>query len=240
MTKKKVKKRKAPLSDNRVLFTTSRGVIGECMPVAGALEAIEANIRNSIDWPELSTRTITDVAGSEMELPLTQEYVDGNEATDEQKEAWADYIIAEQAARLEFNTRYSTGLAKLLAWEGFKPLNIEALQAKWAEEDEWLEMTIPEGERERAYHFFQTRVLGNADTDTKGIAAGIMRASGYDKEVLDEYERRFRAGLGKSTEGNGTGENQGDTGIPEPAKDGMVGGDGVHDSQSTGSEGTDG
>jgi len=240
MTKKKVKKRKVPLSDSRVLFTTSRGVIGECKPVAGALEAIEANIRKSINWPEPLTRTMTDVAGSEMELPLTQEYVDGNEATDEQKEAWVDYIIADQAAQLEFNTRHSTGLTKLLAWEGFKPLNIEALHAQWAEEDEWLEMTIPEGERDRAFHFFQTRVLGNADADIKGIATGIMRASGYSREVLDEYERRFRADLGQSTEGDGTGKDSGDTGIPEPAQVGMVGGDGVHDSAGEESAGADG
>ena len=240
MTKKKVKKREAPLLDNRVLFTTSRGVTGECMPVAGALEAIEANIRNSIDWPELPTRTITDVAGSEMELPLTQEYVDGNEVADEQKESWADYIIAQQAAQLEFNTRHSTGLAKLLAWEGFKPLNVEALQAKWAEEDEWLEMTIPEGERDRAYHFFQTRVLGNADTDVKGIATGVFRASGYSREVLDEYERRFRADLGQPEDGDGTGEDQGDTGTPGATQDGLVGGDGLHGSASEESAGLDG
>jgi len=240
MSKKKTKKRQVPLSDDRVLFTTSRGVTGECMPVAAALEAMEANIRGSIDWPETPTRTVTDVAGSEMDIPLTQDYVDGNEATDEQRLEWADYLIAAQDAQAEFNRRHSTGLAKLLAWDGFKPLNAEKLYAEWAEQDEWLEMTVPETERERAFHFFQTRVLGNADTDTKGIAAGIMRASGYDKEVLDQYERRFRSDLGQSTDGDGAGENPGDTGIPEPAQVGLVGGDGLHDSPGAEGAGIDG
>jgi len=199
-----------------VFVTTSRGVEVECLPVADVIEAQEENIRASVGWPTKPTRTITDVAGSEMTEPLSDRYVESAQATEEQKEAWAEYVAAQARAEAEFSRRLNDGRVKLIAQRGVR---WDAdLEKEWAADDEWAGMTVPEDPRERTLHFFRTQVLGNLG-DLYRVLFGIYRASGYDEEVLDLMEASFRTEMGRAggdEPEDGTGDH-----VPQP-EEGVV------------------
>lgn len=201
------RKKQAPQesSSDRVFITTSRGVALECMPIAAEIEQQEHNIRQAIDWPDVPTRSIEDVAGSTMTVELTQEYVDSEHATDEQREAWGQYLADLAGPTADFTTRLNTARPRLIALRGIRIMD-ETLIDVWAKDHEWLGMSVPDDPRERAYHFFMTEMLGNLEDDMTAIMVGIYRASGYDSEVLDQVERSFRAALGKSRPDADTGD----------------------------------
>jgi len=199
-----------------VFVTTSRGVEVECLPVADVIEAQEENIRASLDWPVKPTRTITDVAGTEMEAAFSQEYLDSDRATDEEKEAWVEYQIAQAQAEAEFSARINDGRVKLLAQRGVKW--DARLEKEWAKDDEWAGMTVPEDPRERTLHFFRTQVLGNLG-DLYRVLFGIYQASGYDEEVLDLMEASFRTEMGRAG-GDEPEDGAGDH-VPQP-EEGVV------------------
>lgn len=204
------RKKQAPPAESpteRVLITTSRGVELECMPIAAEIEQQENNIRNSIDWPEVPTRTIEDVAGSTMKVELTQDYVDSEYATNEERAAWEQYRADMIAPASEFEQRINIARLRLIALRGVQVVN-GSLNDGWVKDHEWMGMSVPDDPRERAYHFFMTEVIGNLSDDMADVMVGIYRASGYDSEVLDKVEASFRAALGKV----GAGSNTRDTG----------------------------
>jgi len=219
-----------PLEDDgRVVVTTSRGVEIECLPIADAIEAQEENARAGIEWPEVPTRTITDVAGSEMVKPLTEEYVEkSGQATEEQVEAWDEYRIALAGAEATFRERFNEGRVRLIAAKGVRW--DAKLEETWIEEAEWMGMAVPEDPRERKLYFFRFEVMGNIG-DLYTILFGIYRASGYDEEVLDEMEASFRTDMGQPDEEPDAGGDTGDPGqaggaglVGEPPVDGDGGG----------------
>ena len=184
-----------PEGEAGVFVTTSRGVEVECLPIADVIEAQEANIRALVEWPEQPTRVIADVAGSEMEEPLSQKYVESGQATEEQVEAWAGYVEAKAQAEAKFSARLNDGRVKLLAQRGVRW--DASLEEEWKKDDEWAGMTVPEDSRARTLHFFGTQVLGNLG-DLYRVLFGIYRASGYDEEVLDLMEDSFRSEMGRA------------------------------------------
>lgn len=213
-----------------VLITTSRGVEVECLPIADTLDAHEENIRASVEWPEMPVRVMVDVAGSEMESPLSQEYVESAQATDEEKEAWAEYQIAQAEAQAQFKAKLDENRVRLIAFKGVQWNG--KLEEEWAADHEWLGTTVPEGERERKLHFFRTEVLGNIG-DLYTVLFGIYQASGYDEEVLDMMEASFRPEMGRA-EGDAAEDGTGDTGeeseavlVEQPQVDGDGDGAGV-------------
>ena len=203
MTKKKPPQES--ISD-RVLITTSRGVEIECMPIAAEIEQQETNIRESIDWPEKPTRTIEDVAGSTMTVELTQDYVDSEYVTEEEKGAWDQYQIDMEEPSAEFSERINLARPRLIALRGIR-LADASIEKEWTKDHEWMGMNVPEDTRDRAHHFFMTEILGNLEDDMAAIMVGIYRASGYDSEVLDKVEQSFRSAMGKA----GTDGHSGDT-----------------------------
>lgn len=210
-----------PLEDDgKTIVITSRGVDVECLPVADALDAQEENIRANIEWPEKPTRVITDVAGSEMVEPLSKEYLESGQATEEQEEAWDEYQVARAGAQAEFDARLDEGRVRLIAVKGVR-WN-EKLERDWAEDHDFLGMTVPEDPRERKLHFFRSEVLGNIG-DLYTILLGIYRASGYDEEVLDLMEASFRSEMGKPDEGLDAEDGAGDHGAPVGSGAGLVG-----------------
>lgn len=207
--------RQAPAFDDEgpVTFITSRGVKVECLPIAAEIEAQENNIRSGIDWPEVPTREVSDVAGSVMHFSYTDESI--KDAPEEAKQAWEKYQADLFAAQHEFDARIGEGRPRLIAYRGIRLVD-ESLPAKWEKEHEWLGMTIPETPHERALHFFQTEILGNPTTDLYGILLGIYKASGYSDELLEKAEAFFRSQMGRG-DGTDAGADPGDSGTEAKA-----------------------
>lgn len=208
-----------PLEDDgKVTITTSRGVEVECLPIADALDAQEENIRASVEWPEEPTRTMTDVAGSEMTEPLSSAYIESDQATDEQKEEWAEYQAAQAEAEAEFSARLDEGRVRIIAVKGVRW--DARLEKAWTKDHPWMGMIVPDDPRERQLHFFRSEVLGNIG-DLYSILLGIYQASGYDEEVLDAVEAGFQTEMGEPDEGPDAGADEGDPG--EAGRAGLVG-----------------
>lgn len=196
MARKKTESVALTASD-AVLITTSRGVQLECMPIAAEIEQQETNIRDSIDWPDVPRRSIEDVAGSTMKVELTQDYVDSEHATGEERAAWEQYRADLIGPNAEFTQRLNLARPRLIALRGVRLVD-PSLMDDWSQDHTWLGMRVPDDPRERAYHFFMTEILGNLEEDMTAVMVGIYRASGYDSEVLDQVEASFRSALGKA------------------------------------------
>lgn len=211
---KRAAKRKQE-EDGRVIVETSRGTRGVCKPIAMMIESQESNIRESVDWPEIPTYTFTDVAGTEIERQHTQGTIEDPATSEEDRVAWADYLLAQQAAQAEFDERRNNGLLRLLAFEGFEVL--DGADDGWERRHELYGMVVPTDEFEKTIHYFQTEVIGTQD-DVFNIMLGIYRASGYDEEVMAKVEAGFRAEVGQTGEagaGNAPEPGAGDPGGEE-------------------------
>jgi len=190
------------------------------------IESQEANIQASIEWPEVPTYSFEDVAGTVIEREHTQASIEDPGTSEEDRFAWADYLLAKQAAQDEFDERRNNGLMRLLAVEGFEPLDVDG---DWERRHELYGMTVPEDEFDKTIHYFQTEVIGTVD-DTYTIMLGIYRASGYDEEVLAQIEAGFQSEVGQTGQAgqsDAAGEGTGDTGgaaesdlVREPDVDG--------------------
>lgn len=220
MAKRKAR-RKPQTEPKGVVVTTSRGVQVECLPVGIELESQEANIRESVEWPDKPTRIMTDVAGSEMEVELSQDYVESDRATEEQKATWSAYWEDLAQAEAEFREKLNEAQPRLIAYKGIRLVD-GSLAEKWTEDHEWMGMEVPEGERDRSLHFLRTEILGDPVKDMTAIMVGIYRASGFDEEVLAEFEATFRAPLGRARR-DAAEQDQGDPSAPgSPEEAGLV------------------
>jgi len=222
MTRKRKKEQPKPwriVDGNKVVVTTSRGVTVECLPIASTIEAHEENIRASIEWPEKPIRLITDVAGSVMEEPLSEAYIKSDYATEEETDIWEEYQAQQARAQAEFDEKYQVGIARLLAVEGVRIIDVD--EDEWISKHQWLNMTVPDDPRERSLHFFMTEVLGNLEGDFAAIMAGIALASGGDEELIRAAEASFRIEMGR-TKRDAAGDDTGD-----PAAQGQDGEEGL-------------
>jgi hypothetical protein len=183
------------VDENKVLFTTSRDVTVRCYPIAAQLFELEQRIRDSISWPARPIRVVEDVAGAKAEVEIAQEYIDSGHADDEEVERWANYVEEQEVAQAEFDDKADMARIRLIAIKGIEVEN-EDLEAQWLEDWEFIGVEPPEDERERRIHWLQTEILGDADRDIYGIMYGILLASGFNKEVLDEAETLFRTPMG--------------------------------------------
>jgi hypothetical protein len=200
-----------------VIVTTSRGVEGECMPIAAMLEAMEENIRASITWPDVPTYTVHYAGGETVQKPHDESSIADPKTTEEEKLAWADYLLDRQAADAEFEEKRGEGYMRLLAVDGFK---VRDAGDDWERRHRFYGMTVPDDPLERALHYFRTEVASTQD-DVYLIMLGIYRASGYDEEVLSQMEATFRASLGQGGE-TGAGADV-DTGAADPGAEERAG-----------------
>jgi hypothetical protein len=208
----------------RVIRTTTRGVEVECLPVAIEFETMEQNIRDSVGWPEVPTYDMTDVAGSTMQMDMSQEWVD-SQATEEQRGEWDDYRAEQAQAEAEYDRRIGEARARFLATKAIRLVD-PSLEKAWAEEHEWLGMTVPDEPRKRALHYFQTEIIGNPETDMASIITGMYRASGTDPKLMERVEASFRNKVGKQG-GNSTGDDTRDAEQTPEAQGGLVERDGL-------------
>lgn len=191
---------------DEITVTTSRGIEVECLPIAAMLEEFEENIRASIDWPDVPTYTVHYAGGETIEKPHDATSIEDSQTTDEEKQAWADYLLNKQAADAQFAEKRANGYMRLLSVDGIKVLNE---QDDWQQRHEFYGMTVPDDPLERTVHYFRTEVIGSQD-DIYLIMLGVYRASGYDEEVLSQVEASFRASLGQDKQA-GTGDDAGDS-----------------------------
>ena len=185
---------------NRVIVETSRGIQLECHPIITEIEAQEENIRAQYEWPEPPTREIdggvpADASWSGM-VEMTQEHIDTDFSTDEEKETWAEYLKAYELIDAEFSTKMNDARIKLYAVDGVTVLNA-APEKEWIRKHEFMGMVVPEDPLERLMHYFKTEVLGEPG-DFFVVAKGIYRSAGYDQEVLEELEQSFRSEVGRA------------------------------------------
>jgi len=238
--KKRAKKQREPKPQHSgEMYKTTRGVWIECLPVQLLYETMTSNIAASIEWPDAPERVTIGAGGVEVAEDITQEYIDGAYATEEEKQEWLHYQDEFEAAKATFDEKLTDAAAKFLATEGIR-LADESLLEKWKERDEFLGMVVPDGPREQMEHFLQTRILGNGQIDGREIMLRIFRASGYDKEVLDTIERTFQSQMGGRDGDTITGSAR-DNGVSaeEQQEIVMVGEPKLHDGESTGECGLD-
>jgi len=201
-----------------VVIRTSNGYRVRCKPIATKLDMLAQNIAAKYKWPEPPVRIVVgppNPDGSpawETEKPMVQEYIDSDAATDEQKAAWAAFTLAYAAVSNEHNADAGPARIRMIAIQGVEL--VEDPGDDWVKRHEFIGLTVPEGDLERQEYFFLNELLGDFTEDLGLIMTGIMKATGFDKEMIADAEASFRntmeriIGKTKSEEA----ESDGDTG----------------------------
>lgn len=193
-----------PLSDSGLpITTTTRGIELECQAVGAMLDTAGDNIRKQIDWPEVPTYESTFAGGDTETFDYTEESI--KDAPDEDKQAWADYILAQEKAQAEYDAKFSDAMTRIVATDGVRVLNAPP-EEEWVKRQEWQGLSVPEDPLERSLHYFLTVAIGNVETDMMGIYKGIVLASGRSEEEVERIEEFFRASVGNDTGDGNTGE----------------------------------
>lgn len=207
--------------DGKVVITTSRGVRLECHPIITEIEAQEENIRSQFEWPDAPVRDISHTVppdagpGWPRTKEMTQSYIDGGHASEEEAEQWTEYSGVVASVDAEFTAKLNDARLRLIVLRGVTVFE-ERPEEEWLAEHEWMGMVVPENPFERRLHYFRTEVLGTMD-DMFSVTKGIYQASGVDEEVLDEYEQSFRDQMGRAFR-EALGSDQGGT-EPEEQED---------------------
>jgi hypothetical protein len=183
-----------PLSDRGLpIATTSRGIDLECQPIGAMLDAAGDNIRDQIDWPEAPTYTATFAGGDTETFEYTEESI--KDAPDDDKEAWADYILAQDKAQAEYDAKFGNTTTRIIATDGVRVLNAPP-EDEWMRRQQWQGLDIPDDPLERSLHYFLTVAIGDIETDMMQIYKGIILASGRSQEEVEKIEEFFRGEVG--------------------------------------------
>lgn len=178
-----------------VFYTSSTGVTVKCLPAAQAMD----DAQSSVDMPKqadyVDPKIITDVGGSELRKPWTEEHVLGNPdegispAPEEIQTQWAAFQEAEAAAQAILVERMS----RTLAIYGVEILDEEPME-EWFRKRAFVlgDESVPEGDLERLLMYVTKAVLITV-RDGQLCSMGIYRASGADRELLDRIEAGFRS-----------------------------------------------
>jgi len=182
----------------RVYVTTSTGWRVECMPVAGALMRV-GTASAEPEKPAPPTYKVTDVAGEVETFPHDATSIEDPKTTNEEREAWGAYLIAKSAYEQELaevEARRNLKKARFMALKGIRLPKQPDLEA-WAKEQAEYDIPVANDPTERLVEFISQEVMPTP-ADGYRVAAGISRASGLSREVLDTVEATFRHTLGWS------------------------------------------
>ena len=184
-----------------VIIKTSNGYRVRCKPIATKLDMLSQNIAAKYTWPDAPVRIVTgppEPDGSpawEIEKPLAQEYIDSGGATDEQKAEWTAYSLQHSVVTNEFNADAGTARLRMIAIQGTELVDDPG--DAWVKRHEFIGLTIPQDDLERQMYFFMNELLGDFTEDLGLIMTGIMKATGFDKEMIADAEASFRNSMGR-------------------------------------------
>jgi hypothetical protein len=189
------------LEDNRVFYTTSRGVRVECLPVAHVIETATNKIRAEYveenPEPDLPTRKIEGVGGTAVETAYTDEQIAKLDPNDPDNipiiEQWQEHALWD--ARLKQRTGAHV----------IRTIAIIGTRYDMPEDDEWLkdaeyiglELPDPDNTRDMRLFYFTTFVVGNRD-DGYVLSQGIYAASGFNEALTATVEATFRPPVGRA------------------------------------------
>lgn len=168
------------------VFITSEGV---SIPLKKIPPYLIDRITVSVAFPEPPFYTVETASGNKENHPITQEFIDGPDATEEEKEAWKKYLEENNAAQQKLNE-------KMLDVFILKGTDLDPSQdVEWMEEQEFFGIKIPEKKHELILHYFKMELLTGPE-DIKGLTLAIIENTGRASEdEVAQIRASFRDNL---------------------------------------------
>ena len=205
-----------------VLVSLSTGFVVKCNPVARQLSMVGSSIADPIP-PAPPQYEMVGAGGAKEKRDHDEVSIKDPKTSDKERAAWDKYQerLAEWQAIVDTNQEKRDEMeARFIALRAFdvpdRPNDDEL--AAWAEEQEMLFGIVPDkdnGLQEKTNIYLlwiEQEVLGTAD-DAKKIMIGVMRASGLDKEAVDQAVSMFWSPVGD--DGGSGSDSVGDPGPPD-------------------------
>lgn len=158
-------------------FTTSRGIVLECLPIPTLLEKLQAQ-HPLPEPPTYEVKTATGIVEKHVHDETTLE-------TDAEKAAWADYQLRRAAAERELQA----ALMRIILVRGIK---VDLPESDgWIKEQEYIGLSVPSDPFQRRLYYLETEALVS-QSDYEGLVLAVMAASGISEEALAQVEATFR------------------------------------------------
>lgn len=164
-------------------YTTTRGVTVRFRPILADLEQFHAT------HPDLvpPTYDVPTVTGLVEKWPLTQEFIDTDDAKPEEKAAWAEYLV-EQGKVSEKQSRDLIKLCLIKGVEFDAPQSLD----DWKAEQAFLGASVPDGAIEQRFAYAYSILVGTVE-DVLEIIKGVSLASGeIPQELRAQAESTFQ------------------------------------------------
>lgn len=208
----------------KVIVTTSTGWRVECLPYADQLLLVGSALAlpEGVIEPEPPRYELRgEFVEGEMRA-YDEKSIKGPDVSDEDKEAWEQYLsnkIEYDAETAALQTRRALLQTRFIALKATRVIDQPDLQEwKREQEEEW-GIPRPDDPNDLKFAFFTSEVVRGTDThgdlpDATKLFVGISKATGADREVLDNVEEMFRhqVGIGKGADA------QADPGVLEQAQ----------------------
>jgi hypothetical protein len=158
-------------------YTTANGIEIEVLAVSPWLMD---GVTSTVQMPDPPTYEVS-VLGEKSQIPHDETTL----TTDEDKIAWAKYIIELEKATKERRERRTRAML-LFGVKVDLPKD-----GKWKKKQEKLHIEIPEDEDELHIHYLQTVVI-TSHTELVAIVDEINRLSSYDEGLVEKARKFFR------------------------------------------------
>ena len=164
----------------------------------------------SIEYPSKPTYEVTTASGDVESYEHDKESLAAEGTTDEEKQAWADYLEAYSDAETELTEKllYAV-LLDCVELQDFESefahwkINQRLMGISIAEGEEDDEESLEEANRENIFYFMQTQVFHDSD-DIGEILTSVMSLTGVSVEDLAEARDSFPGEMeSESSTGNG-------------------------------------
>lgn len=158
-------------------YTTANGIEIEVLAVSPWLMD---GVTSTVQMPDPPTYEVS-VLGEKQQIPHDETTL----TTDEDKIAWAKYIVASDKAKaairdLRVRAMLLYGVQVDLPKDG-----------KWKKKQAKLNITVPEDEDELHIHYLKTEVI-TSHTELVAIVDEINRLSSYDEGLVEKARKFFR------------------------------------------------
>lgn len=211
--------------DGKVIVTTSTGWQVECLPYGD--DFMRAGTALSFpEKPAPPTYLLGEPEEGERQIrvPYTETSIDDEKTPAEDTEAWGKYLIARSAYDREtaiLQTQQSLMKARVMIHKATRIIDPPDLTAWAKERDEFYGIPRQSSEESILFEFYTAEISKSSD-DILKIMAGIMRATGVEEEVLDQFEINFRDTVGGSEGENAEGDSKDPSAETESTAQGLV------------------